>query len=225
MIKLKDLYTEAITQHDSIIETWLGCIPACDALGNKTFLTRGFQGLRKFGALVTPEDPLMGRMSLAFGEKSYFPEIAAIFASVRDTYGLDNVVYCSHGKSKFALGGRQYICIPKTPYKTIWSPDVHDIYADSSELLKQGRISEFPLSSYRDTWPVGDVDEVLLDCDSYYLISLKHQMIDYAIYKGGVNPTTYSELSTLLKQIVEPHRHKYTNIDSTGINTPGDPDQ
>jgi hypothetical protein len=100
-------------------------------------------------------------------------------------------------------------------------------------MQKQGTLNAFPMHSYKNEWPSGKVDEVLVDCSEYYLISTKIPIIkdfmNYSAYKQGTSvtqPTTYDQLAILVEQVLQKYMTKSTTktkFDWTGIDTPGDP--
>jgi len=48
------------------------------------------------------------------------------------------------------------------------------------DFKEAGKLDEFPINSYKNTWPVSDVNEVLVDCTEYYLISINIPIVqDY----------------------------------------------
>ena len=224
MISLKQI-AEGVTQHEGIIEIWLGALSHLTALRGRSVLHREFGGLRWGAGHVTSESPFQGKMALQFGPNSMQPEIAAVFRRVLSENAMRHVVYCSHGESRSGLFGRSYIMIPETPFKTVWSPEVPDIYAVCSALQKEGRLDEFPYSTYRDAWPEGAVREVLVDTAAYWLIDPRHDILKYSAWKTGVGEIgTYDQLETVLRHALKPYREKYTQLDWSGIDTPGDPD-
>ena len=83
------------------------------------------------------------------------------------------------------------------------------------------------MHSYKNEWPSEKVDEVLVDCNEYYLITTRITIIQdymkYTAYKQGnpvVQPTTYEQLAAIIEHVLHKYKPKY---DWTGIDTPGDP--
>ena len=233
MISLKHIL-EGVEYGDTLIEIYLAVLYECNEpqLSGKTVLTREFAGLNKAAAKVTTETdkPYGTKNALGLMAK---PEIKNLFDIIKDKYGLATFIYCSHGKSKFGLSGRSYIVVPKNPFKTIWSPQVSDIYADASRMIKdQGNLDAFPIDSYTDSWPSGNVSEVILDCEYYFLINENYDLIAESKHHTGIsNIQTYDQLATVLNDVLtrpddrgKTYKDKYTTYDWSGIDTPADPD-
>ena len=226
MIRLQDLLNEDINEYNSVIETILNSIYAVKQLGDKTLLTREFRGIRSGAAKITSGPIDKGKIGSAINPNSpvYLKDIANVFKTIISKFSLKHIIYCSHGSVRFHLSGPQYYMIPIGKYKTVWSEQVKDIYSDVMEFKKAGKLDEFPINSYKNIWPSGDVKEVLVDCDEYYLISMNIPIIQDYIRKQRINtPTTYTELADVLTGAIAPYRAHYTKYDWTGIDTPGDP--
>ena len=231
MIKLKHII-EGVDLGDSLIAIYLAARYECNELSGKTVLTREFAGLKKSAAKITMQD------FLPYGTKNYLgldakPAIKNLFDIIKDKYGLTNFTYCSHGVSKYGLFGRSYIVVPKNPYKTIWSPQVSDLYSNASRMIKdQGNLDAFPIDSYTDSWPSGNVPEVILDCEYYFLINENYDLISESKHHTGISSIqTYDQLATVLNDVLtrpdmrgQTYKDKYTLYDWSGIDTPNDPD-
>ena len=215
MIRMTDLLKEDIIEKSSVIPTITEALPAIQQLGNKTMLTREFQGIRMGVAKITSGPIDKGRIGTAINPSSpiYLEDIANVFKTIINQFSLKHIIYCSHGDVRFNLAGPQYYMIPTGKYKTVWSEQVKDIYADAMSLKKAGKLDEFPVDSYMNKWPVGNVNEVLVDCVEYYLISINIPIVqDYMRKKklGTYNKTkfipnkieTYSQLHDILKDVV-----------------------
>ena len=231
MISLKHII-EGVEYGDSMIEIYLAARYECNELSGKTILTREFAGLNKAAAKVTTEadKPYGTKSALGLMAK---PEIKNLFDIIKDKYGLTNFIYCSHGKSKFGLSGRSYIVVPKNPFKIIWSSQVPDVYANASRMIKdQGNLDAFPIDSYTDSWPSGNVSEVLLDCEYYFLINQDAELMAESKHHTGISSIqTYDQLATVLDDVFnrpdmrgQNYKEKYTSYDWSGIDTPADPD-
>jgi len=220
MILLTDLLREDIIEKSSVIPTITEALPVIQQLGNKTMLTREFQGIRSGAAKITSGPIDKGRIGTAINPNSpvYLEDIANIFKTIINQFSLKHIIYCSHGNVRFNLAGPQYYMIPIGKYKTVWSEQVKDIYADAMSLKKAGKLDEFPVDSYKNKWPVGNVNEVLVDCVEYYLISINIPIVqDYMKKKklGTYNRTkfipnkieTYSQLHDILKDVVMQYKN------------------
>jgi len=220
MILLTDLLREDIIEKSSVIPTITEALPVIQQLGNKTMLTREFQGIRSGAAKITSGPIDKGRIGTAINPNSpvYLEDIANIFKTIINQFSLKHIIYCSHGNVRFNLAGPQYYMIPIGKYKTVWSEKVKDIYADAMSLKKAGKLDEFPVDSYKNKWPVGNVNEVLVDCVEYYLISINIPIVqDYMKKKklGTYNRTkfipnkieTYSQLHDILKDVVMQYKN------------------
>ena len=220
MIRMTDLLKEDIIEKSSVIPTITEALPAIQQLGNKTMLTREFQGIRMGVAKITSGPIDKGRIGTAINPSSpiYLEDIANVFKTIINQFSLKHIIYCSHGDVRFNLAGPQYYMIPTGKYKTVWSEQVKDIYADAMSLKKAGKLDEFPVDSYMNKWPVGNVNEVLVDCVEYYLISINIPIVqDYMRKKklGTYNKTkfipnkieTYSQLHDILKDVVAQYKN------------------
>jgi hypothetical protein len=220
MIRMTDLLKEDIIEKSSVIPTITEALPAIQQLGNKTMLTREFQGIRMGVAKITSGPIDKGRIGTAINPSSpiYLEDIANVFRTIINQFSLKHIIYCSHGDVRFNLAGPQYYMIPTGKYKTVWSEQVKDIYADAMSLKKAGKLDEFPVDSYMNKWPVGNVNEVLVDCVEYYLISINTPIVqDYMRKKklGTYNKTkfipnkieTYSQLHDILKDVVAQYKN------------------
>lgn len=220
MILLTDLLREDIIEKSSVIPTITEALPVIQQLGNKTMLTREFQGIRSGAAKITSGPIDKGRIGTAINPNSpvYLEDIANVFKTIINQFSLKHIIYCSHGNVRFNLAGPQYYMIPIGKYKTVWSEQVKDIYADAMSLKKAGKLDEFPVDSYKNKWPVGNVNEVLVDCVEYYLISINIPIVqDYMKKKklGTYNRTkfipnkieTYSQLHDILKDVVMQYKN------------------
>jgi len=217
---MTDLLKEDIIEKSSVIPTITEALPAIQQLGNKTMLTREFQGIRMGVAKITSGPIDKGRIGTAINPSSpiYLEDIANVFRTIINQFSLKHIIYCSHGDVRFNLAGPQYYMIPTGKYKTVWSEQVKDIYADAMSLKKAGKLDEFPVDSYMNKWPVGNVNEVLVDCVEYYLISINIPIVqDYMRKKklGTYNKTkfipnkieTYSQLHDILKDVVAQYKN------------------
>ena len=212
MIKLIDLLREDIIEKSTVIPTIIEALPTIGRLGNKTMLTREFGGIRTGAARITAGPIDKGRIGSAINPQSpvYLDDIAAIFKSVINRFGLKHIIYCSHGDVRFNLGGPQYYMIPIGDYKTVWSEQVKDIYANAMTMKKAGELNKFPVESYKNEWPVGNVNEVLVDCVEYYLISTRIPIVqEYMKNKRLQEPKTYNELHAILEGSIEPYKKFY----------------
>jgi len=220
MIKLTDLLREDIIEKSSVIPTIAEALPTIQQLGNKTMLTREFQGIRMGAAKITSGPIDKGRIGTAINPSSpvYLEDIANIFKTIINQFSLKHIIYCSHGDVRFNLAGPQYYMIPIGKYKTVWSEQVKDIYANAMTLKKAGKLDEFPVDSYKNEWPVGNVNEVLVDCTEYYLISINIPIVqDYMRKKklGTYDRTkfipskieTYSQLHDILKDVIAQYKN------------------
>jgi hypothetical protein len=196
MIRLIDLLREDIIEKTSSVPIIQEALPIIEKLGSKTLLTRTFKGIRTGAAKVTTTPPK---------RQSTDPRIVNVFDTVMKRFDFKTLIYCSHGARRFFIGD-QYIMIPGEGFKLIWSPEIFDLLADASTMNKQGKINEFPYDSYTTKWPTGDVSEVLVDCNEYYLISTRIPIVqDYMRKNKLPEPKTYSELFDILTQAIAPY--------------------
>lgn len=206
MIRLVDLLKEDVIEKTSAIPAIQESLDAVKALGDKTLLTRRFSGVRMGVAKVTSGPITKGRIGLALNPSSpvYNKEVADKIFELADKFKMKHIVYCSHGKSIFYFGSDSYIMIPEGSYKTVWSPVVKDLYADLKTHQENKDLDEFPMASYKDEWPKGDVAEVLVDCESYFLITLETPIIKSYMMKNKIpKPKTYMELYEILTKTLE----------------------
>jgi hypothetical protein len=211
MIQLLDLLKEDIIEKATSIPTILESLPIIKSLGDKTLLTREFKGIRMGAAKITAGPIEKGRIGNVLNPQSpaYQSDIADLFQSLIDKFGLNHIIYCSHGDVRFLLGGDQYCMVPIGEYKTVWSPQIKDIYADASRYKKENKLNQFPIDSYQDSWPTGNVNEVLVDCSEYYLITTKIPIVQKYMKVNGIEkPKTYNELYNILEGSVEPYKNE-----------------
>ena len=173
MIRLMDLLKEDIVEASSAIDNIKASLPLIKLLGDKTVLIRTFSGIRSGAAKVTTTPPK---------RQSADPAIVNVFDTLMEKLDFTTLVYCSHGNRKF-IRGDQYIMVPGQNYKLAWSPKVHDLLVVASDYKKSDKINEFPYNSYTTTWPKGDVSEVLVDCEEYYLITTRVPIVQAYMQK------------------------------------------
>jgi len=219
MIKLTDLLREDIIEKSSVIPTIEEALPIIQKLGNKTVLTREFKGIRMGAAKVTSGPIDKGRIGTAINPSSpgYLEDVASIFKTIINQFSLKHIIYCSHGDVRFNLAGPQYCMIPIGEYKTVWSEEVGDIYADAMTLKKAGNLDKFPVNSYKNEWPIGNINEVLVDCTEYYLISTNIPIVQDYMRKNKLGASdrakftpnrieTYSQLYDILKNTIAQYK-------------------
>jgi hypothetical protein len=212
MIKLIDLLREDIVEKSSAVPTIIEALPTIQQLGSKTMLTREFKGIRMGAAKITSGPIDKGRIGSAINPESsvYKEDIAAIFKTIINRFNLKHIIYCSHGNVRFYLAGPQYYMIPVGEYKTVWSEKVNDIYANAMSFKREDKLNEFPIDTYKNEWPIGNVNEILVDCTEYYLISTGIPIVqDYMKKRQLQQPRTYNELHTILEGSIEPYRSRY----------------
>lgn len=219
MIKLTDLLREDIIEKSSVIPIIEEALPTIQQLGNKTILTREFKGIRTGAAKITSGPIDKGRIGTALNPNSpvYLEDVASIFKTIINQFSLKHIIYCSHGNIRFNLAGPQYCMIPIGEYKTVWSEQVKDIYANAMTLKKAGKLDEFPVNTYKNEWPIGNVDEVLVDCTEYYLISTNTPIVQDYMGKNKLGTfdrarftpnkiETYSQLYDILKNTIAQYK-------------------
>jgi hypothetical protein len=221
MIKLKPLLEKIQQFNPSNINAEFNKVAdICEGLGNHEFLKREFGVEAGFGLyLVYTEEWTKGKIGLNL---SFEPEIKAYFTQLTDKFGMDHIVYTSYKSSRGGFFGREYIMIPISPFKTIWSPKVNDIYSNISQAIKKNEPVQPMIDSYVDDWPTQPTGEVLVDCDQYYLLNFKRFTDLYGwIASSRINAnkqfhaprpgkkadllavTTYSELAPFLNWYAE----------------------
>lgn len=235
MIRLKDILFEDIIETDTVIDTLLHALPHIRKLGNKPMLVRESGGIRSGAAKITSGPWDKGKIGFVINPASsvYDADLGKLFKDLVAKFNIKHIIYAFYESNRYGLFGAEYFLIPVGDYKTIWSTEIQDIYSDASTMKKQGTLNAFPMHSYKNEWPSGKVDEVLVDCDEYYLISTKIPIIkdfmNYVAYKQGTSvtqPTTYGQLAILVEQVLQTYMTKSTTktkYDWTGIDTPGDP--
>lgn len=212
VIKLMDLLSEDIIENDSVLDTLSQALPHIKKLGNKPMLVRESGGIRSGAARITSGPWDKGKIGSAINPSSsvYDKDLGKLFKELVDKFSIEHIVYTSYNSNRHGLFGDTYYLIPVGDYKTIWSPEINDIYSNASRMKKQGALNTFPMDSYKTTWPVGKVDEVLVDCKEYYLISTKIPIVqssmNYAAMKQKkkiVQPTTYKELADIIERVIQ----------------------
>ena len=212
MIKLKDILFEDIIEGSSVLVTLTEALPYIKKLGNKPMLVRESGGIRTGAARITSGPGDKGRIGSAINPSSsvYDKDLGKLFKELVDKFSIEHIVYASYDSNRHGLFGNKYFLIPVGDYKTIWSPEVNDIYSNASRMKKQGTLNTFPMDSYKTTWPVGKVDEVLVDCKEYYLITTSIPIVKSSMYFTAqkqktqvVQPTTYSELADIIERVLQ----------------------
>ena len=202
MIRLIDLLKEDIIEA-GVTSTIEESLPLITQLGDKTVLTRTFSGVRSGIAKVTTTPPK---------KQSIDPDIIQVFDNVMDHLDFDRLIYCSHGNRRF-IQGDQYIMVPGDGYKIAWSSEINDLLVDAKEYQKEGKLDQFPYDSYKTDWPIGDVSEILVDCDVYYMISPRLPIIEDYMRKQKLGTydrarfipnkiETYSQLRDILSNAI-----------------------
>lgn len=217
---LKDILLEDIIEGKSVLDTLTEALPYIKKLENKSMLARESGGIRMGAAKVTSGPWTKGRIGSAINPESsvYEKDLGKLFKKLVDKFSIEHIVYASYDSNRHGLFGSEYFLIPVGDYKTIWSPEVNDIYSNASEMKKQGTLNTFPMDSYKNEWPSGKVDEVLVDCNEYYLITTRIPIIQdymkYTAYKQGnpvVQPTTYEQLAAIIEHVLQYYKRKNDN--------------
>ena len=211
MIKLINILSEDIIESTSVLDTLVLALPHIQKLGDKTMLVRESGGVRSGAARITAGPWNKGKIGSVLHTSSpvYDAGLGKVFNDLVKKFGIEHIIYASHQAARHGLFGSEYFLIPVGDCKTIWSPEIHDIYSDATTMKKNGTLDSFPLDSYKTNWPTGKVDEVLVDCKEYYLVSLRIPIVksfmEYSAYKNKIKvvpPTTYAELATLIEQVL-----------------------
>ena len=217
---LKDILLEDIIEGKSVLDTLTEALPYIKKLENKSMLVRESGGIRMGAAKVTSGPWTKGRIGSAINPESsvYEKDLGKLFKKLVDKFSIEHIVYASYDSNRYGIFGSEYFLIPVGDYKTIWSPEVNDIYSNASEMKKQGTLNTFPMDSYKNEWPSGKVDEVLVDCNEYYLITTRIPIIQdymkYTAYKQGnpvVQPTTYEQLAAIIEHVLQYYKRKNDN--------------
>jgi len=217
IIKLKDVLLEDIIENSSILVTLTEALPYIKELGNKPMLVRESGGIRTGAAKITSGPWDKGKIGSAINSSSpvYDADLGKLFKDLVSKFGIEHIIYASYNSNRHGLFGDAYYLIPVGDYKTIWSPKITDIYSNASRMKKQGTLSTFPLDSYKNTWPTGKVDEVLVDCKEYYLISTKIPIVKSSMWYTAqkqktqvVQPTTYNELADIVERVLQYYTQK-----------------
>jgi len=217
MIKLKDILKEDIIEGSSVLDTLTEALPYIKKLGNKPMLVRESGGIRTGAARITSGPWDKGKIGSAINPSSpvYDKDLGKLFKELVDKFSIEHIVYASYNSNRHGLFGAEYFLIPVGDYKTIWSPEINDIYSNASRMKKQGTLNDFPLDSYKTTWPVGKVAEVLVDCKEYYLITTKIPIVKSSMYFTAqkqktqvVQPTTYNELADIIERVLQYYKWK-----------------
>ena len=217
---LKDILLEDIIESSSVLDTLTEALPYIKELGNKSMLVRESGGIRMGAAKVTSGPWTKGRIGSAINPESsvYDKDLGKLFKELIGKFRIKHIVYASYDSNRHGLFGDKYFLIPVGDYKTIWSPEVNDIYSNVSRMKKQGTLNTFPMDSYKNEWPVGKVAEVLVDCKEYYLITTKIPIVQSSMYFTAqkqktqvVQPTTYSELADIVERVLQYYKRKNNN--------------
>ena len=217
---LKDILLEDIIEGKSVLDTLIEALPYIKKLENKSMLVRESGGIRMGAAKVTSGPWTKGRIGSAINPESsvYDKDLGKLFKKLVDKFRIKHIVYASYDSNRHGLFGDKYFLIPVGDYKTIWSPEVNDIYSNVSRMKKQGTLNTFPIDSYKNEWPVGKVAEVLVDCKEYYLITTKIPIVQSSMYFTAqkqntqvVQPTTYNELADIVERVLQYYKRKNDN--------------
>jgi len=236
---LKDILLEDIIESKSVLDTLTEALPHIKKLGSKPMLTRESGGIRSGAAKITSGPWDKGKIGSAINPSSsvYNKDLGKLFKELVDKFSMKHIIYASF-QYKRGLFGTEYFLIPVEDYKTIWSPEIHDIYSDAYTMIKNGTIDSFPLDSYKTTWPVDKVAEVLVDCKEYYLITTKIPIVQSSMWYTAqkqktqvvqptvvqptvvqptvvqptvVQPTTYNELADIIERVLQYYKRKNDN--------------
>ena len=212
MIKLKDILFEDIIEGSNVLVTLTEALPHIKELGNKPMLVRESGGIITGAARITSGPWDKGKIGSAINPSSsvYDADLGKLFKDLVDKFSIEHIIYASYNSTSSGLFGAAYYLIPVGDYKTIWSPEIKDIYSNASEMKKQGTLNTFPMDSYKNEWPVGKVAEVLVDCKEYYLISTKIPIVKSGMWYTAqkqktqvVEPTTYKELADIIDRVIQ----------------------
>ena len=217
---LKDILLEDIIESSSVLDILTEALPYIKELGSKSMLVRESGGIRMGAAKVTSGPWNKGRIGSAVNSKSsvYDKDLGKLFKELVDKFKIEHIVYASYNSNRHGLFGAEYFLIPVGDYKTIWSPEVNDIYSNVSQMKKQGTLNTFPMDSYKNEWPVGKVAEVLVDCKEYYLITTKIPIVQSSMWYAAqkqktqvVQPTTYNQLADIIERVLQYYKRKNNN--------------
>ena len=212
MIKLKDILFEDIFEGETVLVTLTEALPHIKKLENKPMLVRESGGFRSGAARITSGPWDKGKIGSAINPSSpvYNADLGKLFKDLVDKFSIEHIVYASYNSNRHRLFGDAYYLIPVGDYKTIWSPEIKDIYTKASEMKKQGTLNTFPMDSYKNEWPIDKVAEVLVDCKEYYLISTKIPIVQSSMWYTAqkqktqvVEPTTYKELADIIDRVIQ----------------------
>lgn len=217
MIKLIDILFEDIIENSSVLATLTEALPHIKELGNKPMLVRESGGIRSGAARIISGPWDKGKIGSAINPSSsvYDANLGKLFKDLVDKFSIEHIIYASYESNRHGLFGAAYYLIPVGDYKTIWSPKITDIYTNASNMKNQGTLNTFPLDSYKNEWPIGKVDEVLVDCKEYYLISTRIPIVQssmqYTAQKQKtqvVQPTTYNQLADIVERVLQYYSQK-----------------
>jgi len=217
---LKDILLEDIIESSSVLDILTEALPYIKELGSKSMLVRESGGIRMGAAKVTSGPWNKGKIGSAINPSSsvYNKDLGKLFKELVDKFSIEHIVYASYNSNRHGLFGAEYFLIPVGDYKTIWSPEVNDIYSNVSQMKKQGTLNTFPMDSYKNEWPVGKVAEVLVDCKEYYLITTKIPIVQSSMWYAAqkqktqvVQPTTYNQLADIIERVLQYYKRKNNN--------------
>ena len=201
MIRLTNLLKEAILIDKlPAIPVMQESLSVISELATKTLLTREFRGIQSGAAKIAADPPK---------KFSIDPVINEVYKHLMQAHGLSHLIYCSHGNARFHLAGSQYYMVPISPYKIIWSPEVADLLVTANFYASAGKLDDFPYDTYQKSWPQGDVSEVIVDCDEYYLITTRMPIVRDWMRKNKVDePSTYADLYAIIEGTIQPYINK-----------------
>ena len=202
MILLKDLLGEDIIEQGGVLLQMKEALPHIKKLGNKPLLNRTFSGVKMGVARVISKDwktsTEIGRLGQVFRNKKN-NDIENKFYEVMNHLNMKYLVYTSMGDRKFVIG-QHFYCVPVGNFKTWWSPQIRDIYINLSDYYDNGELDKFPVSSYKNSFPSGNIGEILVDTKEYYLITTRTAIINLTMkYNNIKEPKTYKELYDLIE--------------------------
>ena len=130
MIKLKDILSEDIIENASVVDTLLQALPHIKKLGNKPMLIRESGGIRSGAAKITSGPWNKGKIGAVINPASsvYDADLGKLFNNLVAKFSINHIVYAAYESNRHGLFGSEYFLIPTSDYKTVWSPEIRDIY-------------------------------------------------------------------------------------------------
>ena len=225
------LLVEAVPEEVLVLAR--GCVEVCDVLNDLPVLSRA----HTVKQAITLVNSYSAREQLDGGKgtrrQPMYPEPLKdyFYDELLEKTAVRHMVWAYLNPSNDFMGPMAFsrtnsVVVPVGVTGTWWNPKVRDSAADVGSMMmtkdsenryskqygepvteEQKVIVDEMVAGYRNEWPKGRVEEVIVDCPSYYLVNLEKLSMygDVKSLRGsrGAGSLTYAGLSSYLRKMFD----------------------